>query len=626
MNGKSAGAEATHRGDQGHESLSLALLRVAHRGNWPTMLVQFAASIGVYLAARSHAPAWYDGWIAVVLAISVVRVWADRGLAQRLGAWAITTPGQLRILGAVHSGGLLASAVMWAILAWVRLPVETVQIQFTVIVVVSALVGGASGVLAPLITTGRIYVITLLGPACARILMAMPDQQVLGVLGGLFMLVILGMHRNNHLLLVRSIQLAWEKLDLVQQLQARNLEMAEVNHTLEDRVAARTEDLKTAMTEAQAANRLKSEFLATMSHEIRTPLNAVLGMAQIMQNSRLPQVQTRRLSIIESAAGDLLRMFSDVLDLSRLESGTLELAPDAFALTNLLERVTARGAALAAEKRLEFRTEVTGVLAERRFGDALRLEQIIGNLLSNAAKFTERGYIGLQAHADSDELVLRIVDTGVGVPEDFRPRIFQPFVQADVSHTRRAGGLGVGLALSRDLALRLGGDLTLEPGPERGSCFVLTVPLPVVEATPPVAPAGPSEPPPSGAGRVLVVDDNPVNRLVLMTLLKRMGVTAQPAADGREALEAWRSQHWDAILMDINMPVMDGVEATRTIRREERTSARRRTPIIAVSANAQPEDAAAYRAAGMDEVLAKPVDAPTLTAALSQHAGIAKAA
>lgn len=621
MNAPSAQRRMGGRGEK-RPGFDSEFLRIAQKNNWPTMAVQFAASIGVYVTARPSSPGWYDLWITIVLSISAARVVADRALG-----WVLSRPDTprpwTRGWGIAHCAGLLASAGMWALLAWARLPLESATLQFTIIVILSALVGGASGVLAPLLTTGRLYIALLLGPACTRILMTIPDQTVLGFLGLVFMCVILGMHRNNHAILRRSIELGRENLVLVDRLQAQNEEIVQINRTLEARVAERTQALEASTAEAQVANRLKSEFLATVSHEIRTPLNAVLGTVQIMEGAGLEPLQRERLSVIESSSKMLLGIFNDVLDISRIEAGAMTVSPREFRLGQFLDEIAMRFQMLAEEKGLAFRLEAAAEAQGWRLGDEDRLRQILSNLISNAVKFTDQGAVRIMVDGDDETLVFRVVDTGPGIPLDAQSRIFERFVQADGSGTRRAGGLGLGLSLSRDLATMLGGTLALESASDDGACFVVTAPMPRIRGEE-AEPAGAA--PDAGGGRILVVDDNPANRQVLLALLGQFGFEAEAVNDGRAAVAAWAEGGWDVILMDVNMPVMDGLQATQAIRAGEAADGRPRTPIIAVTADTLSDEAATYRSAGMDDVIAKPIDIGSLVAALGRQFEVAQAA
>ena len=624
MDGAIAGRFSARRTLDEKVYLQSGLLRIAHRNSWPTMLVQFAVSISVYLMARDHAPAGYEAWIIAVLAVSAFRLVVDIVLRRVLAARPEPSPARLKVWGLAHCCGLLVSAGLWAVLAWWRLPVEDTRVQFMIMIVLSALVGGASGVLSPLRITGRIYIVTLLAPACLRIVTAGQEQSVLGILGLVFMGVILGMHRNNHRILLRSIELGRENLALVDRLQAQNEEMAEINHTLEARVAKRTEELRASIVEAQAANRLKSEFLATISHEIRTPLNAVLGMAQVMEHGPLEVSQEIRLGIISNSANTLLRIFDDVLDISKIEAGTMEVAAAAFEIAPFLDDIAEGVGALARNKGLRFQMCVGPEVRGSLRGDEARLRQILSNLASNAVKFTERGEVRLDVSGAAGRLVFRVTDTGIGIAPEARSLIFERFVQADGSSTRRAGGLGMGLALSQGLAALMGGTLTLDSTADEGSTFTLMLPMPAARTH--AARAQVSDDTRRDGGRVMVVDDNATNRLVLCTLLEQFGMNPHQVTNGEEAVAAWREADWDMILMDIHMPVMDGVDAARIIRAGEVGQPRPRTPIIAVTASAQPEDCALYHTAGIDDVVAKSVMAATLAAALTRQFDRAQAA
>ena len=378
--------------------------------------------------------------------------------------------------------------------------------------------------------------------------------------------------------------------------------------------------LKTARDAADAANAAKSAFLATMSHEIRTPLNGVLGMAQAMARDELPPAQRERLAVIRHSGEALLVLLNDLLDLSRIEAGRLELEDGVFDTARLVEGVVAAFASLAADKGLDLTFEIAPQAQGVWAGDAARVRQILFNLVSNAVKFTTAGQVALHVALRDRTLVFAVRDTGCGVPPDRLESLFEKFVQADVSTTRRHGGSGLGLAICRELAALMGGSVTAESQEGRGSVFVLKLPArPSGEA----APARPAEPAQLGSLegrglRVLAVDDNPMNQLVLRTLLEQLGVETHMASDGAQALTAWGRETWDVILMDVQMPVMDGLTATREIRRLEAETGRARTPIVALTANAMAHHQAQYLAAGMDAMTPKPIELERLVATLEQ--------
>jgi signal transduction histidine kinase/CheY-like chemotaxis protein len=370
---------------------------------------------------------------------------------------------------------------------------------------------------------------------------------------------------------------------------------------------------------AESANEAKSAFLATMSHEIRTPLNGVLGMAQAMAAEVLSPVQRERLDIIDQSGKALLAILNDILDLSKIEAGKLELEEIEFDLGDVARGAHSAFTALANKKGLSFALDIDQARGVYR-GDPTRLRQILYNLISNALKFTEAGEIRVTAVRSDGVLRFSVADTGLGIPDEALAKLFGKFAQVDASTTRRFGGTGLGLAICQQLSRLMGGTIEVESELGRGSTFIVTLPMPRVGEA---APAIPLPSPPdvqavdSAAGlRVLAAEDNTVNQLVLKTLLHQIGVEPVVVGDGAAALEAWEAGHWDAILMDVQMPVMDGPTATRRIREREALTGRRRTPIIALTANAMSHHVADYLASGMDAHVAKPIEASRLFQAL----------
>jgi len=366
---------------------------------------------------------------------------------------------------------------------------------------------------------------------------------------------------------------------------------------------------------AEAANQAKTDFIANMSHEIRTPLNGVLGMAQIMAGDALKTVQRERLDIIARSGAELLTMVDGILDLYQAEAGQLELEDRRFDLPCWLQSVTAPFALSAKQKRLGFEMDCDPSAAGAWRGDTAKLGKILANLLSNALKFTELGKVTVRVRADLDRLVFDVIDTGVGVPPEKRELIFDSFTQADSSTTRRFGGAGLGLALCQRYAAFLGGTLSVDSLEGAGSTFTFSVAAHRIETKTPAA-----EPVPASDNqrplRVLAADDNRTNQLIVKALLEPLDIELTVVGDGRQAVDACRRAAFDLILMDIQMPVMDGVEATRAIRRAEARGHLARTPIVAVTANVLREQVERYLAAGMDEVVAKPIDFSALVGAM----------
>jgi signal transduction histidine kinase/CheY-like chemotaxis protein len=378
-----------------------------------------------------------------------------------------------------------------------------------------------------------------------------------------------------------------------------------------------------ARDEAEAASRAKSEFLATISHEIRTPLNGVLGMAQAMAADPLSDRQRERLRVLHRSGEALLILLNDVLDLAKIESGKLEIEEAAFGLEPLCRGAAASYSVLAESKGVALRFSISKAARRQVLGDATRVRQILHNLLSNAIKFTPSGVVSLSVRARCGDIVFAVTDTGIGIAPDKLHVLFDKFVQADASTTRRFGGSGLGLAIARDLAHLMGGAITVESQEGRGSTFRVRLPLTRLDAAAPAVcgdPATARETASSGL-RILAAEDNEVNQLVLRTLLGQAGAEVTLVEDGVAAIAAWEAGDWDIILMDVHMPVLDGVAATRQIRQREAATGRRRTPILALTANAMTHQAAEYRAAGMDQVVAKPLEVSRLFAALDEALG-----
>jgi len=377
--------------------------------------------------------------------------------------------------------------------------------------------------------------------------------------------------------------------------------------------------LVAAKAAAEAASRAKSDFLAVMSHEIRTPLNGILGMAQAMQRDGLPGPQKERLRVIRRSGEGLLCLLNDALDFSQIEAGKLKLEPADFDMEHLTRGAVATFTPLAEAKGLSFDFSIDPAARGRFRGDPVRLRQILYNLAANAVKFTEAGGVGVAVSRHEGLLKIEVADSGVGIAGDRIEALFEKFVQGDASATRRHGGVGLGLTICRSLAELMGGRIEVSSVLGKGSIFTVLLPLERVEEPAPIAPAAEAANEAEAAPiRILAAEDNEVNQLVLKTLLSQAGLEPTMVENGAEAIAAWKSGAWDLILMDIQMPVMDGVTATREIRAQEAQEGRARTPIIAVTANAMSHQVAEYEAAGMDMVAPKPLDAAKLFEAIER--------
>ena len=404
-------------------------------------------------------------------------------------------------------------------------------------------------------------------------------------------------------------------------------------------VTARTQrdqELRKVGEAAEAANRAKSAFLATMSHEIRTPMNAILNTAAFALETELTQQQRQYLTMIETAARGLLALINHILDFSKIEAEKLELESVPFELLEVLDEVTQIFRAKVIESGVELVVHAGDDVPRTVVGDAHRLRQVLINLVGNAFKFTERGQVALQVTAKAVnaacvDLSFAVGDTGIGIPKEKQGQLFQAFSQADSSTTRRYGGTGLGLTISLRLARLMGGDLALSSEVGVGSTFTLTArfgvaaaqdvaqPVPVGLAQLLASPA----PKAAGAGefkglRVLLAEDNEANRFVATELLSRLGFQIDVAVDGEQAVQMALQRPYACILMDVQMPGMDGLDATRVIRAEVSAAA---LPIIAMTANAMKGDEEAFLAAGMTGYVPKPIDRNALLASLRRALG-----
>jgi signal transduction histidine kinase/CheY-like chemotaxis protein len=395
-----------------------------------------------------------------------------------------------------------------------------------------------------------------------------------------------------------------------------------------ERLEELAERLSAARVEAEAASRAKSVFLANMSHEIRTPFHGLLGMMSLLQETPLSAQQAGYLHTAKESANHLLAILNDILDISKLESGNLQVVPESVDLARLVRDVEALMRVQAQSKGLAMHVTMDADVPRWVRADPTRLKQILFNLLSNAVKFTAAGQVHLRvecgAGAHAGRIVFSVVDTGIGMDQATQGRVFRRFVQGDGTTSRQHGGTGLGLEISRSLARLMDGDITVTSRPGEGSCFVLALPLPKIGPPAPGASTGsPAGATPGRMLKILVAEDHPVNRAYLEAVLDKLGHQALFAENGEEAVRAAQEQDFDLVLMDLHMPVMDGFAATRAIR--ALPLPRGAMPIVALTADAFQESRDQARQAGMDEMLTKPAHLPQLRELLTRYGGASSA-
>jgi signal transduction histidine kinase/CheY-like chemotaxis protein len=419
--------------------------------------------------------------------------------------------------------------------------------------------------------------------------------------------------------------------EMTQSLASSRRQVREHQEHLEEKIRERTSELQLSMDRAEAATRAKSGFLANMSHELRTPLNGIQGMLEIALDSELTAVQREDLETARECSNSLLALVNDILDLSKIEAGRMTLEKIEFEPRELIGSCSKSLAPKAADRGLQLSCEIAPEVPAYLLGDPLRLKQIVINLLDNAVKYTNAGSVRLRLTnvsalgADRVRLRIDVIDTGIGIPAEKMQTIFDEFTQADESITRRYGGTGLGLAITKKFVQMYNGRIWVESEVGRGSTFHVEIHLDTIHAPPglaeprpPGAVALPDNVPAPAHGRILIVEDNRINQQVVAGLLTKKGYHTTVANHGGEALAALETADFDLVLMDVQMPVLDGLETTRRIRLDERW---RNLPIVGLTAHAMAGDRERCLEAGMSDYLPKPVRGPALLEAVQRHLG-----
>ncbi len=561
------------------------------------------ALILLFVLGGMHPPLWAVGWCAAAIAVAATRyLLARRFVAAAPDIHAAPLWKRRAIVSA------FLAACLWAGGGSAMMIADPAATRLFVALVIAGMVAGAVPLLSSVPAAFRAYAVPVM---LSVILTALLDSHgsrdlLLGLVAALYLAALLRSSSYFHDSLNASLQMASQMRQMADSLQV-------------------------ALKKAESASTAKTQFLATMSHEIRTPMNGILGMAQLLMMPGLEETERREyVQTILSSGKTLLTLLNDVLDLSKVEAGKLELAPAVFSPKQLIDELTTLFAEPAGSKGLALTGTWHGDANRRYCGDATRLRQMTANLLSNAIKFTDAGAVRLEVRetertGERARLEFAVTDTGIGVAAETLDALFQPFMQADSSNTREYGGTGLGLSIVRNLATLMSGEVGASSEPGRGSRFWFTVEVESTDADPATTgresrEAMPEAPVPSGHGaEIMVVEDNRTNRRVIEALLGKLGLRISIFEDGQQALDAvQQGSRPSLILMDIQMPVMDGLVATRRIRAWEAECGQRRLPIVALTAGAFEDDRQQCIDAGMDDVLTKPINVQMLQATLQK--------
>lgn len=605
---KAKAPELLNREDE--EAVSAEMTILLYNNALRTNFVVLAAiAIILFVFYQHELIAYLLVWSCCMAAAVGVRLWLIHSFRVNK-----PDPKELLLYKKRYLHATMAVALIWMVVVVTGVQMEEFQIRMFFTLLLVSLLGAAAPTLSASLAGIYIYILVPSVPVVLIMLMRGGFDSAIGVALVIYIIMMVKSGQYMYHTLLESITL--------------RLNQQYLNNSLEQKVKDRTEELVKAKDEAEKANRAKSVFLANISHEIRTPMNVIINLSQLALMEEMAPKASEFIGNVNRAGNNLLGIINDILDFSKIESGSFRIDRQHFELFKLFEEIEEEFTPLAKQKGIGFGIKVQGDFKGEYIGDALRIRQILINIIDNGIKFTEQGEVVVEVEekgVQDGEIILdiKVVDSGIGISDEQMEKLFKPFKQADESTTRKYGGSGLGLVISKQLAEMMGGSITVTSELHIGSEFCITLPLEtsstlIVEdnALQDERRDVMSKLPMLENARVLIVDDIPANQLILEMLLANNKIHSTLAGNGKEALDILQRQRFEMIFMDIQMPEMDGYEATQAIRREPQYA---KLPIIAMTANAMPEDIQKCNEYGMDACIVKPIDIDSVNAILVKY-------